>query len=437
MPSPGNSVGPYRLTQLLDERDGVSLFAASRAHSGRTPHRVAVRVASNAEDNDARRALTDEHRILQHLDDPRIPRVHGFWEALPALALTWIPGESLEEVMAERGGGSLDAPTTVAIGRDVALALAHAHSAEEPVVHADLGVHAVRLGEDGSVWVLGLGRQPSSRSVARPPEQRLGAFVDARADQWGLAALVLHLLRGQSLPPASDTEQVQAALEPVAARWPSLGVALGRALAPAAGERFRDMAGLAGALEAVSVELGETANVVGAVARLREARLQARAAEDAAKEAARRAAAEQAAAEAAAAAAKAAADAAAAAAAQSAAAAESSASTAAPGNRGTLIPDEVADPAAAAATAVDVEYIDSIDPTVGPSPAPPSVQGAVTEELEPTEIAGPESVPTDPDTPTAPEASRPPPLQGSEWAAVILSLAFFGLGLLWLAVRIW
>jgi len=395
-------------------------------------------MASDPDDDAARSALADEHRTLQRLDDPRIPRVHGFWESMPALALTWIPGESLDEVMAARGGGSLDVATTVAIGRALALALAHAHMADEPVVHADLGIHAVRLGDDGSIWLLGLGRAPSSRPVARPPEQRLGAFVDARADQWGLAALVLHLLRGQPLPVASDTAQVRAALEPVAARWPNLAEALGRALAPAAGERFRDMAGLAGALEAVGLEHGGAPDVVGAIAQLREGRLQARAAAAAAQAVAAataQAAADKAAAE------KAAAEEASIARQQAARAAQA-AVAAAPNNSRTLIPDDVTAPPSKSPTEVNVEYIDSIDPTVAAS-SPPVVahdedsSGSGLEELEPTEVAGPESLPIDHREPGAIEPSSAPPLQASEWAAVLLSLAFFGLGLLWLAVRIW
>ena len=427
-PAAREQIGPHELVEQLGERAGTALYRARAHTSGRHPDAVALRLAQSPEDASARRAVAREQAVLALASDPRVPQVLGQWQSRGAFAMTWIEGEDLSEIMARCGGpgGALDVATTLHLARRLAQALAHVHRLEGPdgdVVHGSIGVDAVRVGYDGRTWLLGLGRRGEPGPHARPPEQAAEAFVDHRADQWALAALILHLLRGLPLPATPSSAEVQAALQPVGTRWPALGRVLQRALAGAAGDRFPSCEELALALEEAEQRLALPAAEPGALAlqarqvREREAALRAerleaerkaraeaealRAAQEAEEVAAREAAAEAArvAAEREAARVAAAAEAARVAAAEeavraaAAAAAEASArAETAPAAAAVPDPASVAEAPTGAAgstgvTGVAVEYEESIDPSMPAPEAPTSPQAAVEEpELEPTQV---------------------------------------------------
>lgn len=241
-------VGPFQLVEWLGTSGGVSLYRGVRPAESRRPREVAVRIADDPQDRRAANRLQDEHELLRQLDDPRIPRVYGHYTAMNAIALTWIEGVTLDDVVQAHNDGhvALDPATAVDVVIEVAHALRHAHAivrTEGPILHGHLSPQQVRLTRGGNVFVVGFGDPEMPRSGYAAPEQVAGAFVDPRTDQWALGALALELLTGHALRAAAVDEAALAGelarrLNPVAARWPTVAWVLGTMLAPAAGDRF-------------------------------------------------------------------------------------------------------------------------------------------------------------------------------------------------------
>jgi hypothetical protein len=217
----------------------------------RQPTEVAIRIADNPRDEEAGAWVRYEYDVLRVLDDPRIPKTYGFFASQFALAMTWVDGIRLDQLLAGRSAGklSLDAPTAMDILGEVAEALRHAHSKTGPegsLHHGWLCPECVWLRKDGAVFVSGFGALPRHPPVGyEPPEQAAGAFVDARSDQWRLGALAIELLLGNPLYTGSASPSEAAAkgdVEPwivrVEKRWPSVARALRKLLSPAAGTRY-------------------------------------------------------------------------------------------------------------------------------------------------------------------------------------------------------
>ncbi len=217
----------------------------------RQPTEVAIRIADNPRDEEAGAWVRYEYDVLRVLDDPRIPKTYGFFASQFALAMTWVDGIRLDQLLAGRSAGklNLDAPTAMDILGEVAEALRHAHSKTGPegsLHHGWLCPECVWLRKDGAVFVSGFGALPRHPPVGyEPPEQAAGAFVDARSDQWRLGALAIELLLGNPLYTGSTSASEAAAkgdVEPwivrVEKRWPSVARALRKLLSPAAGTRY-------------------------------------------------------------------------------------------------------------------------------------------------------------------------------------------------------
>lgn len=147
-----------------------------------------------------------EEAVLQaQLEHERIVRCMdvGMQEGRPYLVMEYLPGGSLEDLLAQ---GPLETPRALAIARDVALALAHAHS--QNVIHRDLKPANVLLTEEGRAKIadFGLARlldQGSKRHTKLAgtvhylaPEQ-LGGEANPQSDLWALGCLLYEMISGQ------------------------------------------------------------------------------------------------------------------------------------------------------------------------------------------------------------------------------------------------
>ncbi|MFM2244663.1 MAG: hypothetical protein RL071_737, partial [Pseudomonadota bacterium] len=250
-PRGGQRVGPFELTELVGQRDDISLYRAVRPGGSRQPAVVAVRIADNHRDDVAGAWVRHEYDVLQLMDDPRIPKAYGYYASQPAVALGWIEGIRLDRLLEARATGKLviDAPTAVDLLGEVAEALRHVHARVDEkgaIFHGWLSPRNIWLRHDGKVMISGLGALPRAVPAGYvPPEEAAGAFVDARSDQWRIGALGVELLLGGPLYQGAADPQAAAAVgdvEPwlsrVEKRWPPLARCLRKALSTAAGSRF-------------------------------------------------------------------------------------------------------------------------------------------------------------------------------------------------------
>ncbi len=198
----------------------------------RLDREVAVKVmhAWLVEDEDFVHRFTREARSAARLNHHGIVQVfdQGFNDGIAFLAMEYVPGRTLRDLMRERG------PMTAAEALDLlepALdALAAAHRAG--IVHRDIKPENVLIADDGRVKVadfglaraVGAGTSHSQTGVLLgtvsylAPEQVERGIADARSDVYAAGVVLFELLTG-SKPFAGDTP-VQVALQHVSSRVP-------------------------------------------------------------------------------------------------------------------------------------------------------------------------------------------------------------------------
>lgn len=200
--------------------------------------RVALKVVDVSLDGEeAAEALLAEARVLAGLEHPGLVPVHDagrLADGRAFYAMKLVRGRRLDEALA---GSSLPERLRVFLRVCEPVAFAHASG----VVHRDLKPSNVMLGAFGEVLVLdwGLARPVAAAADASgtpgfmAPEQAAGGPVDARADVYGLGALLNVILR---IPPAP-------------ARPKALLAIVARAMAPEPGTRYPDVPALAADVE--------------------------------------------------------------------------------------------------------------------------------------------------------------------------------------------
>jgi tetratricopeptide (TPR) repeat protein len=263
-----------------------------RANDTALSREVAVKVLHDkyGPDSGVARRFADEARITAQLQHPAIPPVHDLGtlpDGRPFLAMKFIKGHTLNELLAARPDPSAERSRFVAVFEQVCQAVAYAHA--HGVLHRDLKPANVMVGAFGEVQLMdwGLAKVLASRDLPlleldpeatlagtqvislrdsdgsftqagsvlgtpsfMPPEQAVGAVskVDQRSDVFGLGAILAVILTGQSPFASVDAEatRVKAAQGDVAECFarldtcgaePELIALCKRCLSPRAAER--------------------------------------------------------------------------------------------------------------------------------------------------------------------------------------------------------
>jgi serine/threonine-protein kinase len=277
---PGALVGAWVVEARVHAGVTAWLYRATHV-STRAPAAVKVLREQYNHVSEVLRRFKQEADTLQALRHPNIVEVLEYGElrdGRPWLAMEWLPGESVDRWLAQRGPFSAAEALTVMEELGGALHLAH----RQGVLHRDLKAQNVMVlprAEGFTVKLVDFGiarvQAPEGLSgltsagavmgtpVAMAPEQIRGQAVDARTDLYALGVLLYQLLTGRlpfegtsaveveeqhlHAPPPRLGERVQAppALEAVVQRclakrpeerWPGVPVfleALRAALAPA------------------------------------------------------------------------------------------------------------------------------------------------------------------------------------------------------------
>ncbi|MGX1274438.1 serine/threonine-protein kinase [Streptomyces phaeoluteigriseus] len=154
---------------------------------------------------EARTVASLNHRNVAVLHDVGEDLTDG--EATPFLVMEFIQGRTLTGVLAD---GLFTVERALAIGRDIADALAHSHA--QGLIHRDIKPSNVMLTTEGGIKVLDFGiakvvAETTTRltatgmTVGTPaylsPEQLTGQPVDGRSDQYSTGCLLYELLTGR------------------------------------------------------------------------------------------------------------------------------------------------------------------------------------------------------------------------------------------------
>jgi tetratricopeptide (TPR) repeat protein len=265
----GRTVGHYQILEPCGSGGMGVIYKALDQRLGRhvalkflSPHLI-VRA-------DAARRLLREARAAAALDHPNICTIHDVGESEhghPFIAMPLYAGETLE---ARLRRGPVSRAEALALIRQLALALEHAH--QRGIVHRDIKPANVMVLPDDTLKVLDFGVARCDDTTATDahatpgtlaymsPEQLQGEATDHRADLWSTGVVLYEMVTGGRPFRGDNRAEVRRAIltgdpEPLAARRPDLPPALDALLQWVLAKPLEARCPSAGALRATLDEL--------------------------------------------------------------------------------------------------------------------------------------------------------------------------------------
>jgi serine/threonine-protein kinase len=205
--------GRYTVVRKLGAGGMANVYLAEDQELGR---RVAIKILNERHANDEQfvERFRREAKNAAALSHPNIVSIYdrGEAEGTYYIAMEYIDGRSLKELIVSRG----PAPITVAVeyARQILSALRFAH--RHGIVHRDIKPHNALVDAEGRVKVtdFGIARAGTSQMTEAgsivgtaqylSPEQARGAPVDPRSDIYSLGVVLYELLTG-AVPFNGDT----------------------------------------------------------------------------------------------------------------------------------------------------------------------------------------------------------------------------------------
>jgi non-specific serine/threonine protein kinase len=253
-------IGRY---DVIEEIGAGGMGVVYKAHDSQLDRFVAIKLISPARrlDSQWRQRLLSEARATAALDHPCIATVYEIGETEDGtlfLAMAFYEGETLAARVAR---GRLSIPEGLRIAREIARALAAAHT--RGIVHRDLKPANVLLTPSDEVKIVdfGIAKLPGADqteagavlgSIAyMAPEQLRGEEVDPRADIWAFGVLLSEMLTGErvaaALQASGPPARLPGSIRPEISR--ELDAIVERALAVRASDRYADGSELLAALD--------------------------------------------------------------------------------------------------------------------------------------------------------------------------------------------
>ncbi len=198
-------VGPYRIERLLGRGGFASTYLARHTS---TKAQVALKLLHpyRQDDPEFLRRFRQEARLGTMLDHPNLVRMldPGPDTGAPWLAMEFITGRRLDQVLAEDGPLSL--AELLRIAHQIASAMAHAHTLG--IVHRDLKPGNIIFdGDQAKVMDFGISRIVDSTTLTTTyaflgtpkyaaPEAQLKAQVGPAADRYAFGIILFELIAG-------------------------------------------------------------------------------------------------------------------------------------------------------------------------------------------------------------------------------------------------
>jgi carboxypeptidase Q len=240
--SPGASIGGYAIRQAIGRGGGGEVY---RARDMRLQRDVALKLLARTDSSDEGVRRVREARAAAQLNHRGIAAIHDILDVdgRPCIVMEYVAGQSLSERLRTQ---TIDTAAAVAIGIEMADAVAHAHVTG--IVHCDLKPANMRFAADGSLKILdfGLARRPASDKSTHPgsaasssteaisglsgsslealalgtpgymsPEQLLGESIDRRTDVYTMGVVLYEMVAGRlpfHVDPANDMATAVAVL---------------------------------------------------------------------------------------------------------------------------------------------------------------------------------------------------------------------------------
>jgi formylglycine-generating enzyme required for sulfatase activity len=258
----GTRLGDYEIEKLLGAGAMGQVYLARQV---RLDQRCALKVLPEAftKSADFEKRFEREGRSLAKLDNPNIVRVlyAGVAENLHFLAMEYVPGGTLEDLLEKRGGRLPEKEARRFLG-EILAALAYAHG--EGVIHRDLKPANILIGKNGACKLADFGLalvageeflqsivadrvplaasgeeetllSPEARASKRSsdaanlvgtidymsPEVRSGKAADARSDLFAVGVMAYRMLTGRkpSVGRSKDPSKLVPNLDPAWDDW--------------------------------------------------------------------------------------------------------------------------------------------------------------------------------------------------------------------------
>jgi beta-lactam-binding protein with PASTA domain/predicted Ser/Thr protein kinase len=261
--------GRYRIMRKLGSGGMANVYLAEDQELGR---RVAIKILNDRHAGDEQfvERFRREAKNAASLSHPNIVSIYdrGEAEGTYYIAMEYLDGKSLKELILERG----PAPVSVAVdyARQILAALRFAH--RNGIVHRDIKPHNVLVDAEGHAKVtdFGIARAGASQMTEEgsiigtaqylSPEQARGTKVDQTSDLYSLGIVLYEMLTG-TVPFTGDSpveiamKHLSATPEPLSARRPDIPKALDlvilRALAKDPAARYQSAEEMDAELERV------------------------------------------------------------------------------------------------------------------------------------------------------------------------------------------
>lgn len=203
--------------EIIEKIGGGGMALVYKAQCRLLNRFVAIKIlrAEFTEDEEFVKKFKRESQAAASLSHPNIVGIYdvGMEDNIYYIVMEYIKGQTLKDLIKQKGALGVDFATNIAI--QISSALEHAH--KNHIVHRDIKSHNIMIKEDNTVKVtdFGIARAVSSSTITNTgnvigsvhyfsPEQARGGYTDEKSDIYSLGIVMYEMMTGR-LPFEGDS----------------------------------------------------------------------------------------------------------------------------------------------------------------------------------------------------------------------------------------